>query len=76
MPAVVRFDSVLATINGYEWECDDSVLKALLDSMLDPDGPSPSNPQPDITEARRVAEVLGGEVMEEIPEEHEEGKVY
>jgi hypothetical protein len=48
-----------ATIEGYTWRSDDPLLEALLNSYLDVDGPSGSDPFPDLTAATEAVKRLG-----------------
>lgn len=76
MEAVIRIGSSTAILIGWEWKSNDPALEELLNSMLDPDGPSPSDPQPQINEAHRVVGELGGFVEREVPFVAEPGVVY
>ena len=69
MNATIELAGMQATIDGWNWTGSDEGLVALLNAMLDPDGPSGADPAPNTHEARRVAELLGGKVLEfELPE--------
>ena len=69
MNATIELSGMQATIGGWEWTGKDEQIVALLNSMLDPDGPSGGDPAPNYHEARRVATLLGAEVLEfELPE--------
>jgi len=69
MNASIELAGMQATIDGWEWKGEDEQFIARLNSMLDPDGPSGADPAPNTHEARRVAELLGGKVLEfELPE--------
>ncbi len=82
MPARIRFgqrgddEYREADIIEYQWHSDDDGLVELLNTYLDPRGPSGADPDPDWTMAQLVAERLGGEAFG-----HEEvgriaGRVY
>jgi len=69
MNATIELAGMTATIEGWEWTGEDGRFVALLNAMLDPDGPSGGDPAPNTHEARRVAELLGGKVIAfELPE--------
>jgi hypothetical protein len=52
-----------ATIENYMWTAPDP-MKGLLDTYLDPHGPSVSDPFPDMTVAREVISIIGGEIVD------------
>jgi len=67
--ATIELAGMQATIEGWNWTGTDEQLVTLLNSMLDPIGPSGGDPAPNTHEAQRVAELLGAEVVEfELPE--------
>ena len=76
MEATVEIGGSLATLSGWSWDSNDESLARLLNSMLDQDGPSPSDPQPAINEARRVIGELGGRVVHVKVAEGSPGEVY
>jgi len=57
-----------ATIKDYRWKCKDDLLRKLLQGMLDPGGPSPSQPHPDYEAAVEAVRALGGKVLTTEPE--------
>ena len=65
-----------ATIKNYVWTSDNKHLKDALNAMLDPYGPSGSDPYPDLTAATEAMERLGGEVVEYDEVKDEGDKVY
>lgn len=69
MTATIRILGQEATIAGYRWTGADASLVAMLNAMLDPDGPAGSDPNPDLNAARAAAEAFKGEVLsyEETP---------
>lgn len=72
-----RIGGSIAIINNYEWTCNADVgLERLLNSLLPSFGPEGDDPYPDLTEARRVVNMLGGEVIEVEAVEAVEGRVY
>lgn len=64
-----------ATLKDWHWTSSDKQVEDLLNSMLG-DFPGPENPQPEINEATRVANELGGEVVFEEPYVRVPGRVY
>lgn len=76
MSATVRFGDDEATIDGYEWTGEDSVLVGLLNAGLDPDGPWGSDPAPDYHAALEAAVELDGEVIAYDLPEYVTGRVY
>ena len=76
MSATVKIYGQTATIDGWKWTGEDEELVALLNSMLDPNGPSGADPDPGGNEAARVAKELGGEMVSRDPVESEPGVVY
>lgn len=76
MSATILMNGKVASIVDWRWESEDVALAKYLNSLLDPYGPSPSNPQPDINEAHRVVELFGGEVLKEVPSISEPDVVY
>lgn len=65
-----------ATLRDWNWTSSSAEVAELLNSMLDPNGQSPSDPQPAINEAHRVADLLGGEVVNEKKQTGEPGVIY
>lgn len=72
----VDFPGVIATIDGLEWTSEDDSLQSLLTAMLDPLGPSGSDPDPDYTAARDAADKLGGRITQHDEVEYVEGRIY
>ena len=69
MNATIELAGMQATIDGWNWTGEDERFIALLNAMMDPGGPSGADPAPNTHEARRMAELLGGKVLEfELPE--------
>lgn len=66
MEATIEFDGITATLKGWRWTCSDYEWEQALNGLLDPNGPSQSYPQPNIMEARRVAKMLQGKVVNEV----------
>jgi hypothetical protein len=74
--AIIRTGRDRATIDGYEWASENLALQGLLNAMLDPIGPSGSDPNPDYHAALAAVEALGGEVISYDKTEYEEGVIY
>lgn len=60
----IKIGDVEATIENYKWTSKDKRLENLLNTKLDPLGPSGADPYPDLTAARQVVDWLGGEIVE------------
>jgi len=77
MSVKVDFGISEATINNYHWTSEDKDLEQLLNTMLDPLGPSGDDPTPDIHAAEAAIEQLGGEIVsvDKLPK-FVEGRVY
>ena len=58
----VKIAGIAARINEYVWTSDNKDLEKLLNSMLDPEGPSGGDPNPDYTAAMQAVEALGGKI--------------
>lgn len=52
-----------ATIEGYHWTCDNPAFEKVLNNMLSSCGPSGSDPNPDLTAARKAVERYGAEIL-------------
>lgn len=63
MAATVRIGGATATIDGYEWTTSNPTLKRMLDKLLDPNGPSGADPNPDHTAALAAIDKLGGTLV-------------
>lgn len=66
MAATVRLDifqGIEATIDGYKWSSDNKKIAEVLNNLLDPEGPPTYDPNPDLTEARKIVKRLGGKVL-------------
>ena len=76
MSAKIRFFDVEAVINGYKWSCPDKTLEQLLNSTLNPYGPSGADPNPDLNAALQFIETYGGELLDYDETEYVEGRIY
>lgn len=74
----VKIAGITARINEYVWTSDNKDLEKLLNSMLDPEGPSGADPNPDYTAAMQAIEALGGEITEgkTLLDDYDPKKVY
>lgn len=76
MRATIRIGDIEATLEEWQWTSGSDLWVEVLNGMLDPDGPSGSDPAPNFHEAQRVAGILGTDVTDyELPE-YVEGRVY
>ena len=76
MAATIEARGMTATVDGYQWSSSDERFAELLQYMLDPLGPSGSDPNPDYHAALAAVEALGGEVVSYDPTEYVEGRIY
>lgn len=76
MSAVIRINKSHARIDGYNWISADKGLERLLNSMLDPIGPSGADPNPDLHAAQAAIKELGGELIEFDEMEYVKGRIY
>ena len=76
MSASVSIWEVKAKIDGYVWSSDDASFADLLNALLDPLGPSGSDPAPDYHAALAAVEMLGGEVTDYDLPSFVKGRVY
>lgn len=74
--ATVRIGGLMAVIEGWHWEADEPWLADLLNGMLDEDGPSGDDPQPEINAAEAAVAELGGEVVSAVPGKTKPGEIY
>lgn len=65
-----------ATIDGYEWTSDDKIFEDLLNTMLDPYGPSGADPNPDLTAAQAAVKQIGGKIISFDEVENVPGRIY
>jgi hypothetical protein len=57
MGVLVELGGILAAFEEGEWKCDDPSTKAVLDTLVDPEGPSGADPDPDMTMAEKAKRV-------------------
>ena len=76
MSATIQVNGIEATINEYVWTSQKSIVAEYLNSLLDPLGPSGSDPNPDHTAALLAAQRLGGKVTHYDKLDYVAGRVY
>lgn len=76
MSATIQKGAFEATISDWNWTSDSTAFARMLNTQLDPEGPSGSDPAPDYHEALRVSELIGAEVTTFDLPEYVEGRVY
>lgn len=64
-----------ATLKDWHWTSSSAKVAEMLNGML-PAPPGPEDPQPEINEATRVAELCGGQIVSEVPYVRVPGRVY
>lgn len=73
----IEIGGIEATIENYEWTSKNKKLESLLNTMLDPLGPSGADPYPDLTAAQAAVDRLGGRVVEyDKPTDYPKGTVF
>lgn len=73
----VDFSGIIATIEDMAWSCEDKQLEDILNSTLDPLGPSGADPDPNYTAAVDAIERLGGgKVIERDEVDYVDGAIY
>lgn len=76
MAATIEINGIEAMIEEYHWTSKDATLAGILNTLLDPLGPSGADPNPDLHAAQAAVAELGGEVVSYDETEYEEGRVY
>lgn len=76
MAAIVEINGDKAIIRDYKWSSSNRQLAEILNTMLDPLGPSGADPNPDGTAAEEAVRRLGGRVISIDETESEDGVVY
>lgn len=76
MTATIKVGQSIARVESYQWASEDSRLLRFLNTLLDPLGPSGSDPNPDYHAALAAVEALGGEIISYDKTEYEEGVIY
>lgn len=78
MSAIIKVEGVKATIDDYKWTSKNEELQDFLNSLLDPNGPSGGDPNPDLHAAQAAVQILGSGASlidyEKLP--YVEGRVY
>lgn len=76
MSATIKVLNKEYTIDGYKWSGPNKTVVGMLNSFLNPYGPSGSDPNPDATAARAVADEMGFEFLRYDKLEYVPGRVY
>ncbi|MEM7345912.1 MAG: hypothetical protein AAF485_16860 [Chloroflexota bacterium] len=64
MSVTIEVNGIQATIEDYQWSCEDEALLAVLNTFLLNNGPSGADPNPDKTVADEVVAALDGRLIE------------
>lgn len=78
MPVTIELFPNKATIKDYQWTSDNRTFQAMLNEMLNIGGPSGDDPDPDFTAAKRIAKVLGADIIkhEQVEDDAPPGAVF
>lgn len=76
MAATIEVMNEIATLENWEWQCADPTVAEILNTELDPQGPSGGDPNPCQTEAVLMVSKYGGELLHSDPTISEPNKVY
>lgn len=76
MSATIKVLNKEYTITDYKWSGPNKMVVRMLNSFLDPDGPSGSDPNPDATAARAVVDEMGFEFLRYDKLKYVPGRVY
>jgi hypothetical protein len=69
MSATIQKGPFEAIINGWNWTGNHAAFVSMLNTQLDPNGPSGADPAPDYHEAKRIAKRIGAKVIRfDVPE--------
>ena len=71
MSVTIEALGIKAIINEYIWKSKDKRFEVMLNSMLDPGGPSGSDPDPDYTTALEAINRFGGKILAHEPLDYE-----
>ena len=75
MSVTIEYLERKASINDYKWKSESPAFEDYLNSLLDPDGASGADPNPDLTEAKKVIEMLQDAKIIKIKENHEDAEI-
>jgi len=75
MAATVKIGDMTATIDGYAWTGDQPLVD-VLSTMLDPEGPPSSDPNPDHTAAMMAVLRFGGRIVRYDKTDRTEGREF
>lgn len=76
MTAIVEINGKRAVVKDYHWSSADEALATMLNALLNPNGPSGADPNPDGTAAEEAVKRLGGRIISVDETESEDGVVY
>ena len=76
MSATINTHLGQATCTNYHWEADNETLAKYLNVLLDPNGPSGSDPNPDLTAARVAVNEIGAKIVDYDDLEAVPGRIY
>lgn len=76
MSATIKVLKKNYTITDYKWSGPNKTVVKMLDSFLDPDGPSGSDPNPDTTAAQAVVDEMGFKMVHYDKLDYVPGRVY
>lgn len=76
MSAIIEVLGKKYTIKDYKWTGPDKTTVKMLNSFLDPDGPSGSDPNPDATAAQKVVDEMGFKLLQYDKLDYVPGRVY
>lgn len=76
MTAIIQIGKDKAVIKEYKWTSANLGLQDVLNDLLEPDGPSGSDPNPDETAAKEAVKLLGGKFITADAIESKEGVIY
>jgi len=78
MTTVILLNGEWAELTDWKWSSSNEELAKKLNSLLDETGTSPADPNPELTEAKRIVAMLGGEIIhiDEVPVSNVPGRIY
>lgn len=76
MSATIEVLGKKYTIEDYKWTGPDKTTVSMLNSFLDLDGPSGSDPNPDATAAQAVVDEMGFKMLRYDKLKYVPGRVY
>lgn len=76
MSATIEVLNRKYTIDEYKWSGPDKRVVSMLNSFLDPEGPSGSDPNPDATAAQMVVDKMDFKLLRYDKLDYVPGRVY